>query len=141
MSEVSSNQNAAKLRRNALILALLFLFPILVMTALTFFRKIGMKRVIADPAIYAAQTSPALEAQIGIPIEPGWPVRGSVVTKGGNGNAYLEIPISGPQGRGVLTQWSLQKYGTWRLCALHFHPKEGATLEIVSPANTGCHAD
>lgn len=100
-----------------------------------------MKRAVADPAIYAAQTSPAVAARIGLPIEPGWPVHGTVDANKVSGNADLAIQLSGSRGRGTLIEWAQKKDGKWRLCSLVFRPENGSGLELVDAATTRCEPE
>ena len=130
----------SKALRNALILAPVALFPFLLLGALFVFRSTGQKRAVADSAIYLAQSSPQVAALIGLPIEPGWPVRGSVIEKGGNGHAELEVRLRGSHGSGTLSERAQRSQGKWRICSLSFTPSDGASLQLVDPAQTHCEA-
>jgi hypothetical protein len=133
--------NASKKRRNALILMCGIAFPLAALAILFYFRGSGQRRAIADAAIYEAQASPQMAEMIGRPIEPGWPVRGSVVMRGGDGNADLRIPLHGPRGRGMLTEWAQREGGRWHVCSLHFHEDTGADLMLADAAGTHCEAE
>ena len=124
----------SKNRRNALLLSPLILFPLLILAALFWFRQSSLKQAVAAPAIYEAKASPALAAQIGLPIESGWPIRGTVTAHKGHGSADLEIPLTGSHGKGVLLAWAQQRRGKWRLCSLSFHLDSGQTLTILDAA-------
>lgn len=116
-------------------------FPVAALAILFYFRGTGQRRAIADAAIYQAQASPQVADLIGRPIEPGWPVRGSVLMRGGEGNADLRIPLHGPRGRGMLTEWAQREGGRWHVCSLHFHTEAGADLVLVDAAGTHCEAE
>jgi hypothetical protein len=128
-------------RRNASILLSLFLFPVLFLAALYVFQRESLKRAAADSAIYAAETSPALAAQIGLPIEPGWPVKGQVIARDGFGNADLEIPISGSRGKGKLMAWLQQEHRRWHPCSVYFRAEDGTSLTLVDGAHTHCEPE
>jgi hypothetical protein len=128
-------------RRNALILALLFTFPLLLLSALYLFKRDSLSRSAADPAIFAAQSSSALAAQIGLPMQPGWRIRGRANARHGSGNADLQIPLSGPNGRGELIEWAQQEHSRWHLCSLTFRNENGRELLLVDPATTHCEPE
>jgi hypothetical protein len=127
--------------RNALILAPVALFPFLLLGTLFVFRSTGQKRAVADSAIYLAQSSPQVAALIGLPIEPGWPVHGRLLEKGGDGNADLEIRLNGSRGSGTLREWAQRRQGKWRICSLIFMPDGGESLQLVDPAQTHCETE
>lgn len=128
-------------RRNALILGCGLAFPMAALAILLYFRGSGQRRAIADAAIYQAQGSAQLIGMIGLPIEPGWPVRGRVLTRNGNSNADLRVPLSGPRGKGTLLEWAQQDAGKWHICSLQFHSSTGVELTLVDPAGSHCEAE
>jgi hypothetical protein len=128
-------------RRNLLILCTVGLFPLLAVCALFFFRDSGEKRAVAEQAVYAAQTSPAIAAEIGLPMQPGWPIRGRVISQKGDGNADLQIPLNGNRGRGMLIEWAQQSQKRWRLCSLEFRSESGKRFTLVDAAGTHCEAE
>ena len=127
--------------RNALILVPVACFPIVLLLALFFFRSTGLKRSVADPAIYVAQTSPTVAARIGLPIEPGWPVHGTMNANKVAGNADLVIQLTGSRGKGKLTEWAQKENGKWRICSLVFHSEPGRELTLVDVASTHCEPE
>ncbi len=139
--ETNSAAKKSKLVRNALILAPVALFPFLLVGVLFAFKSSSQKRAIADPAIYMAQTSPKVEAALGLPIQPGWPVRGSVISKHGFGNADLQIPLNGSRGKGTLSEWAQQEKGKWHICSLRFSAPDGTLLTLVDEATTHCEPE
>ncbi|WP_263356518.1 cytochrome c oxidase assembly factor 1 family protein [Acidicapsa ligni] len=128
----------SKSQRNAQIIALVFTCPLLALCALLFFRHSSLNRSAAEPAIYAAQSSPVMAAQIGLPMQPGWRIRGSVVAMDGNGNAHLEIPLAGSHGQGKLIEWGQQQNKIWHVCSLTFSSDGGAETILVDRSNTNC---
>jgi hypothetical protein len=134
-------QRPSKALRNALILAPVALFPFLLLGVLFVFRSTGQKRAVADSAIYLAQSSPQVAAQIGLPIEPGWPVRGLLLEKGGDGNADLKIRLKGSRGSGTLSERAMRSQGKWRICSLAFTPDGGVSLQLVDPAQAHCETE
>jgi hypothetical protein len=128
-------------KRNFLILCTVALFPLLAICALFVFRDSGEKRAVAEQAVYAAQTSSAVAAEIGLPMQPGWPIRGNVVTRKGEGHAELQIPLNGSHGKGVLLERAQQNQKRWRLCSLEFRSDSGKRLTLVDAASTHCAAE
>ena len=131
---------SARARRNALILGLVFCCPLLAVCILYSFRKSQIRAFIADPAIYAAQTSPELIEELGEPMTGGKP-DGKFVSKRGSGNADLTIPLRGPKGGGLLREWAQQRNGAWHLCSLSFELQDGATRIVVDAAKTHCEPE
>ena len=128
-------------RRNAAILATVFLFPLLILCLLFLFKRSSERRAVADPAIYAAQASSKVAGQIGLPIEAGRSIRGNIFTSGNDGNADLEIPVHGSHGQGVLVEWAQRQKGRWRLCSLQFHSAAGETVSLIDPSNSHCEPE
>jgi Cytochrome oxidase complex assembly protein 1 len=131
----------SRARRNALILGCVLAFPVTGLLILFYFRDSGRKRAIAESAIYRAQTSSQLAAMIGLPMQPGWPVRGTVVSRNGSGNADLRIVLTGSRGEGTLFEWAQQEGGKWQICSLSFHSSAGADLTLVDAAGTHCEPE
>lgn len=62
----------------------------------------------------AAQASADMRTVLGEPMTLGWFITGSVNYSGGNGEASLQVPISGPMGSAhVRTLGSKKAGGTW----------------------------
>jgi hypothetical protein len=127
--------------RSKAILAFVFSCPVVALSILFYFKSSSQRRAIADPAIYAAQTSSSLPTLIGSPMQAGEPIRGTVLSKNGNGNADLQIPFSGAHGKGMLLEWAQQDHGQWRLCSLNFHSADGEELKILDAAKTHCEPE
>jgi len=134
--------SSSRARRNALILASVFVFPLLVLAALfLFLRDSGFKAAAADPAIYKSQTSSRMVALLGTPMQPGWPIRGSLTTSHGSGTAHLQIPIAGPRGKGTLLEFARQDQKKWHVCSLTFRSQSGAELILIAASETNCPSE
>jgi hypothetical protein len=131
----------SKALRNALLLAPVALFPFVLIGVLFLFRSTGQKRAVADAAIYMAQASPKVAAEIGLPISPGWPVHGHVLEKGDGGNADLTIRLNGSRAVGTLTEWAQRSQGKWHICSLNFTSPDRPPLQLVDPAQTHCEPE
>jgi len=64
-------------------------------------------------ALALAEASPAVTEALGSPIHPGWFTSGSIKTTGATGEAQLEIPISGPKGKGKIYVEGTKSAGEW----------------------------
>lgn len=69
-------------------------------------------------ALTTAEHDPALVAELGAPMRPGWLMTGEVKVHGSDGEASLAIPISGPRGSGKLIVRASKSDGTWRCSQL-----------------------
>jgi hypothetical protein len=77
---------------------------------------------VAVLALEHARATPEVVERLGEPIRMGWSIQGQISTfGGGNGEAKLSIPISGPNGSGVLRLIGVKERGEWRLTSLHFY--------------------
>lgn len=77
-----------------------------------------------------AQASPAVAEALGSPLRAGWFTSGSVRTTGPSGEAQLEIPVSGPKGKGRIFVEATKSAGEWTY----------SKLEVVVDA-TGARID
>ncbi len=130
--------DSRKARRNLLLLAPVALFPLVGIGVLYLFKDSSLKRAAADQAIYAAQTSPAVEGMLGLPIEPGWPIRGTAQANRTTGSAILQIPLRGSLSAGTLLEEARKIDGKWRLCSLLFLPKNGPQIRLAVAPGTPC---
>jgi Cytochrome oxidase complex assembly protein 1 len=64
-------------------------------------------------AMQRARDNPTVVEALGTPIEPGWYLTGEMNTSGASGNANLQIPISGPNGKGDLYIEAKKNAGRW----------------------------
>jgi hypothetical protein len=91
-------------------------------------------------AASVAQGSAEVRNLVGEPMKVGRWTKGNVVTRNGDGNADLTIPVYGPLGRGVLVEWAQEGGGRWHLCSLLFRSANNVSTSItlVSDASTHC---
>ena len=83
-------------------------------------------------ALQAANENPEVQEAIGIPIEDGFFVAGSINYQNANGDADLRIPIEGPKGSATLYVVAEKSAGQWTYTTLLVEVK--ATNErIVLP--------
>jgi hypothetical protein len=93
-------------------------------------------------AAIKARSSNEVTQLIGQPLNTGRFVKGYVVSKGGNGNADLTIPIHGPLGYGTLVEWAQEDKGSWHICSLLFRPSDASTAtQLVSDTSTHCERE
>jgi len=85
-------------------------------------------------AMQRVQTDPRAANAFGTPIESGWFVTGNIRISGGSGNADLEIPVSGPKGKGTIYAAGVKSAGTWSLTTLKVRMPSGKFIDIVTPA-------
>lgn len=64
-------------------------------------------------ALERVQASPAVQEQLGRPIEAGWYVMGNVNVSGASGYASLSFPVSGPTGAGTVLVEAQKRRGEW----------------------------
>jgi hypothetical protein len=64
-------------------------------------------------ALVRLRTIPAVTAALGEPIQEGFFVAGSIQTDGSAGAAALQIPVSGPRGKGTLDVEARKRLGVW----------------------------
>jgi len=69
-------------------------------------------------AVQQAQSSSAVAERLGQPIKRGFMISGSIETSGPSGRADLEIPLSGPRGKGTLYAVAVRSVGIWKFEAL-----------------------
>lgn len=69
-------------------------------------------------AIAKALASPQIQAELGTPVKDGFFSSGSISTAGSSGKATMDIPISGPKGKGNLHLDATKSAGTWTYSTL-----------------------
>jgi hypothetical protein len=111
---------------------------VVILSTLYSFRRSSLERSAADPAIFDAQSSAKMVALIGVPMQPGWPIHGTMSISKGTGTANLQIPLAGPRGNGVLLEQAQQHQNKWRVCSLTFRSQDGIELALISPATSHC---
>lgn len=69
-------------------------------------------------AMQQLTASPAAATALGTPIRDGWFTMGNIAVNGPSGEANLQIPVSGPKGKGDLFVEATKSAGTWRFQVL-----------------------
>jgi len=64
-------------------------------------------------AMQRAQESPQVAAEIGLPLHVGWLITGQLNESSSNGTANLQVPISGPHGKGEIMIEAKRESGRW----------------------------
>ena len=82
-------------------------------------------------ALARARANPAVVAQLGEPIQPGALVTGSVNLSGASGDADLDIPVSGPKGKGSLYVTAHKRAGEWQFTRLVFVSDAGTRVDLL----------
>ena len=119
----------------------MLMFPVVIIGILYAVLRNGQNHAVAEEAVYLAQTSSVIQRRLGLPIAVGASIGGRVFSNKETGHAHLEIPISGPNGRGTLLDWTQKRDGKWHVCSLTFRPESGSDLPLVAPAETHCRLD
>jgi hypothetical protein len=84
-----------------------------VLLSVGIFALIGNSEV-CQIAVQQAQSNPAVAERLGQPIKRGLLVSGNIETSGPSGRANLEIPLSGPRGKGTLYAVAVRSVGIWK---------------------------
>jgi hypothetical protein len=69
-------------------------------------------------AVETARDSGAVRSALGVPIETGWLIGGSVSVSGPSGSADISIPLSGPRASGKLYAVATKSAGRWHFSTL-----------------------
>ena len=86
-------------------------------------------------ALAAAQREPSVTAALGAPVSAGWLTTGHVNVAGSNGEATLDIPISGPRGSGTIAVRASKSAGKWNFSRLDVSVSgHAAPLNLLAPA-------
>ncbi len=67
----------------------------------------------ARMGVARAQANPVVIQQLGTPLKEGWSVTGSININNDAGHAELEIPVTGPRGRGEIYVLADKRFGKW----------------------------
>jgi hypothetical protein len=98
-------------------------------------------RAPAAVAFATARRSYEFQRSIGEPSHIKLMTTGRILETGGNGNADLVIPVSGPRGRGKLLEWAQESDGKWHICSLDLQLRDAAPITIVNDLNTHCERE
>jgi hypothetical protein len=88
--------------------------------ALIFFAVFNMLKTSepAKDALAKALANRQVQSELGAPIQEGLIVSGNISTTGASGRANLDIPISGPKGKGRIYVEGSKSGGTWTYSTL-----------------------
>lgn len=90
----------------------------------------------SDPyreAMARAQTDPRVAAALGTPVKAAFFVSGSIKTENNNGEAKLDIPISGPKGAATLHVTATKTDGKWYYNRMYMvKPGSGGEIDLMT---------
>jgi len=89
----------------------------------------------SDPyqkALRRAQNDPRVIAALGTPVKAGFFVSGSINVKNHDGDAKLDIPISGPKGTAKLHVTATKTAGRWYYNRMFVMPKNGQEIDLMT---------
>lgn len=86
-----------------------------------------------DEAVARAKASAEVVEVLGEPIESGFPRNSSINLSNDEGQAEMLLPLSGPEGSGVLTIEGSRKAGQWTFERLEFEPaNERRVIDLLA---------
>ena len=106
-----------------------------------YFSSMILRHTVAQNAVQTADQLGLLRKQVGTPIKMGFFVSGRVIGGNDGGTADLLIPISGPEGRGELIDWSQTGFQGWQVCSLVFRPDSGPDVVIAPDEEAKCERE
>jgi len=83
-------------------------------------------------AMARAQSDPRVIAALGSPVKDSMFFSGSIRTENNNGDAKMDIPISGPKGAGLLHVTATKTDGKWFYNRMYVKPKNGGEIDLMS---------
>ena len=88
-------------------------------------------------ALERAKASPEVQAALGTPIEEGWWMSGQININNDTGDANINIPISGPKGKGTIHAIATKSGGKWTYSRLDVEVSGGQTINLLpsTPVN------
>lgn len=90
-----------------------------------------------EEAMARARASCVVEQELGLPIEAGWIVSGSVNVSGPSGNAAVSFPVEGSRAPGRLHVVAYKQAGPWEFERLQLE-SEGRYIDLLAPRNERC---
>jgi len=106
---------------------------VLIMVVLVF----GVMRN-SDPAkmaIQRAEANPVVASRLGTPLKTGLFVSGNVNVNGASGDAQLQIPVTGPRGKGTIYLIASKSLGRWEFSALEIAlNNDTQRIDLLQPA-------
>ena len=83
-------------------------------------------------SVARAQNDPRVRAVLGTPIKPGFFFSGSINTQNRDGDAKLDIPLSGPKGKATLRVVATKTRGRWSYEQMIVTPQRGAEINLLN---------
>ena len=83
-------------------------------------------------AVARAQNDPRVQAALGTPVKPGLFVSGSINTQNRDGDAKLDIPLSGPKGKATMRVVATKARGRWDYNQIIVTPKNGPEIDLLT---------
>lgn len=90
-------------------------FVALTVCALIFVFGLFMKTEPYIQGLHIVTHSPAVIAELGEPVKPGWYVTGNIKVDTSEGRANIDFPIYGPKGKGTVYVKAIKDTGKWHL--------------------------
>jgi hypothetical protein len=78
-----------------------------------------------------AQSDPAVIADLGEPIQPGWIVQGNINLENSDGNADLNYAISGPNGSANVNVVGTKTDGVWDYDKMSVRTSQGNKIDLL----------
>jgi Cytochrome oxidase complex assembly protein 1 len=88
-------------------------------------------------ALERAQSDTRVVAALGTPIKGGYFFTGSINVKNREGEANLDVPISGPKGKATLHVVATKRHGRWVYLEMTVIPEEGETINLLEGKESG----
>jgi hypothetical protein len=89
---------------------------------------------VCKEALARAKANPSVVMALGTPIREGLFVAGSIRVSGPSGEAELEIPISGPKGKGAICLDARKSAGRWSFTRLLVELGDhGESIDLLKP--------
>lgn len=82
-------------------------------------------------AVARAQNDPRVRAALGTPVKAGYFFSGSINTQNRDGDAKLDIPISGPKGKATLRVVATKTRGRWIYEQMIVTPATGEEIDLL----------
>ena len=116
-------------------LAILLLLAGLVAGIMAFIRSVGP----VEEALALASANCAVEAALGLPLDAGWTVSGSVNVSGPTGDAAMSFPVEGSRAPGRLHAVAYKETGRWEFQALQLEVEgSGERIDVLAPRDERC---
>lgn len=110
----------------------LSLIVIVVLFGIALFKGVTSMMKNSDVYVHAMEVvhkNKAVNEKIGMPIEENGMSSGSISTSNSSGSAFMEIPVKGPKGEGMIHVEAERINNVWTYEVIDFYPK-GSTTPI-----------